>query len=162
MRTATIRTRRFIVVALSACLACSLCLVGCSGTGTSSSTKPKSSSSSASVSSSVSSSTSSSSEPPASSASSQVAPASGGVTPSFKEAMDEYESFINGYCDFMRKYIDSGYSANMMNDYLKWMNQYSSVMAKIEAIDSNNLSGADSAYYIEVVGRANQRLASIL
>ena len=62
----------------------------------------------------------------------------------------------------MRKYIDSGYSTNMMNDYLKWMNQYSSMMAKIEAVDSKNLSAADNAYYLEVVGRVNQRLASIL
>lgn len=85
-----------------------------------------------------------------------------GITPSFKEAMDEYESFIEGYCDFMRKYMDSGYSASMMSDYSKWMNQYSTMMAKIQAVDSKSLSAADSAYYLEVVNRTNQKLASIL
>lgn len=89
-------------------------------------------------------------------------PSASGITPSFKEAMDEYESFIEGHCDFMHKYIDSGYSASMMSDYSKWMNQYSTMMAKIQAVDSNSLSAADSAYYLEVVNRTNQKLASIL
>ena len=83
------------------------------------------------------------------------------VTSSFKEAMDEYESFIDGYCDFMNEYLGSGGDMSMLNDYSKWMNQYSTMMAKIQAIDSKSLSAADNAYYLEVVNRTNQKLASV-
>ena len=49
----------------------------------------------------------------------------------------------------------------MMADYSDMMTGYSEMMEKINAIDSSSLSADDYAYYAEVLGRVNQRLAEI-
>ena len=86
---------------------------------------------------------------------------SGGVTPSVKEAMDSYESYMNKYCDFMEKYNSSADKAGMMTDYLKMLQEYSDMTEKIEGLDQSSWTDADLQYYLEVMNRINQRLASI-
>lgn len=85
-----------------------------------------------------------------------------GVTPSVKAALDEYETFMNQYCDFMEEYIGSGYSVNMMSNYSKFLSQYNKVSSKFRAIDTTTFTAADSAYYAEVVARTTERLSKIL
>lgn len=85
-----------------------------------------------------------------------------GVTPSVRAALDEYETFMNQYCDFMEKYIGSGYSTSMLMDYSKFMSQYNKMTSKFRAIDTTSFTAADSAYYAEVVARTTERLAEIL
>ena len=46
-------------------------------------------------------------------------------------------------------------------DYGKYMNSYLSMMEKFEAIDKDELSTADAAYYVEVSGRILKKLAEI-
>ena len=75
--------------------------------------------------------------------------------------MDSYEKFFDQYVDFMKKYKDSNYSADMLADYTKMMQQYSDTMTKMDSIDQSTLSSADDAYYLEVLGRVTQKLASV-
>ena len=84
---------------------------------------------------------------------------SDGVTPEFKEAMDEYEEFFDEYVEVMKNYSEDpvGYLA----DYTKFLAQYSETMEKLDEIDEDSLSAADSAYYLEVMGRINQKLAEV-
>ena len=49
----------------------------------------------------------------------------------------------------------------MVADYGKYMNSYLSMMKKFEAIDKDELSTADAAYYVEVSGRILKKLAEI-
>lgn len=83
------------------------------------------------------------------------------VDPNFKATMDSYEKFFDQYVDFMKKYKDSNYSADMLSDYTKMMQQYSDTMTKMDSIDQSTLSSADDAYYLEVLGRITQKLASV-
>ncbi len=83
------------------------------------------------------------------------------VTVSFKEMLDEYEAFMNEYCDFMEKYKNSGNAAELLNDYLDFMNRYTEFTKKIDNVDEDSLSEADLAYYLEVTQRVTKRLASI-
>ena len=83
------------------------------------------------------------------------------VDPNFKATMDSYEKFFDQYVDFMKKYKDSNYSADMLADYTKMMQQYSDTMTKMDSIDQSTLSSADDAYYLEVLGRVTQKLASV-
>ncbi|MBQ0098031.1 MAG: zinc ribbon domain-containing protein [Oscillospiraceae bacterium] len=82
------------------------------------------------------------------------------VTVSFKEMLDEYEAFMNEYCDFMEKYKNSGNAAELLNDYLDFMNRYTEFTKKINDVDEDSLSEADLAYYLEVTQRVTKRLAS--
>ncbi len=83
------------------------------------------------------------------------------VSADFKASMDSYEQFFDQYVEFMQKYKDSGDSVSMLADYAKMMEQYSDTMNKLNAVDQNSLSAADEAYYIEVMGRITQKLASV-
>lgn len=83
------------------------------------------------------------------------------VDPNFKATMDSYEQFFDQYVAFMQKYKDSNYSADMLADYTKMMQQYSDTMTKMDSIDQSTLSSADDAYYLEVLGRVTQKLASV-
>lgn len=86
---------------------------------------------------------------------------SGGVTPAVKEAMDSYESFMNKYCDFMEKYTADGAPTSMLTDYLKMMSEYSETTKKLDDMDQSTWADADMQYYLEVMNRVNQRLASV-
>ncbi len=83
------------------------------------------------------------------------------VSADFKASMDSYEKFFDQYVEFMKKYKDSGNSISMLADYTKMMQQYTDTMTKLNAIDQNSLSAADEAYYLEVMGRITQKLASV-
>lgn len=97
----------------------------------------------------------------ASSASSSSNSDSGEVSADFKEMMDEYESFMDSYVDFMQRYKDSDNPASMMAEYSEMMKKYSEFMNKVNAVNTNDLSAADYAYYLEVTARVNKKLASV-
>lgn len=82
-----------------------------------------------------------------------------GIRPSFKEAMDSYEKFFDEYCAFMQKYNAAGNPVSMAVDYAKFMAQYTETMNKLDAIGEEDLSDQEFAYYTEVMGRINQKLA---
>ena len=84
---------------------------------------------------------------------------SGVVTPSFKETMDSYEAFFDSYIDFMKKYKENPSDLTMLSEYADYMSKYNDYMSKISAIDSDNLSAADLAYYSEVHARIMKKLA---
>ncbi|MEE3399707.1 MAG: DUF6591 domain-containing protein, partial [Eubacterium sp.] len=84
-----------------------------------------------------------------------------GVDPDFKATMDAYEKTMNAYCDFMDKYANANPTdaLAMAADYTKMMTEYTNAASKIQSVNENDLSGADLAYYTEVMGRVNTRLA---
>lgn len=81
-----------------------------------------------------------------------------GMRVSFKEAMDSYEEFFDEYAAFMKKYKESDNAATMLTDYLKFMEQYTETMTKLEEWDSSDMNDAELKYYIEVTARINQKL----
>lgn len=84
-----------------------------------------------------------------------------GMRPEFKEAMDSYEAFMNKYCDFMIKYAESPEDLDLIAEYADYVSQYTETMEKIDAIDEEELSDAELAYYLEVTGRVTQKLAGV-
>lgn len=83
------------------------------------------------------------------------------VSPDLKDALDSYESFVDEYVEFMERYKNSGNSAELVKDYYDFMQKYADLSGKIDAIDENNLSAADYAYYTEVMTRISQKLMSV-
>ena len=83
---------------------------------------------------------------------------SDGVTPEFKQMMDEYEAFFNEYVEFMKKYYASDDAMSMMSDYLSMLSRYTEVMDKLDSIDESTLSEADDAYYTAVMLRIDAKL----
>ena len=81
------------------------------------------------------------------------------VSPDFKAAMDSYEEVFNEYIEFMNEFSNSDNSLELLSAYMDYMNKYVDVMGKIDAIDSNQLSHADSIYYLEVTTRIYAKLS---
>lgn len=80
------------------------------------------------------------------------------VTPEFKAAMDSYEAFFDEYIDFMNKYKTSDDSLSMLGEYAEYMKRYAEMAEKMEAIEDQELSDADSLYYLEVTNRIEEKL----
>ena len=84
------------------------------------------------------------------------------VDPEFKAALDQYEAFIDGYCDFLEVYLkaDTNAQLSMMEDYAAWMSQYAEVMDAVRTLDAcrDEMTPAQLSYYIEVTARVSQRM----
>ena len=84
-------------------------------------------------------------------------PASG-IRPEVKEAIDEYEVFMNSYCDFMETYDESDTSA--MLKYLDVLAKYADAEEDFAALE-NELTDEETLYYVKVMNRVNERLLEI-
>lgn len=84
------------------------------------------------------------------------------VDPEFKAALDQYEAFIDGYCDFLEAYLtaDTDTRLSMMEDYAAWMSQYAEVMDAVRTLDAcqDEMTPAQLSYYVEVTARVSQRM----
>lgn len=84
-----------------------------------------------------------------------------GVSADFKAAMDKYEAFIDEYVTFIKKYEEEGRPLSMLSEYTELMTQYTEFAETMAAYNGDNLSAADYAYYIEVMGRVSQKLLEL-
>lgn len=84
---------------------------------------------------------------------------SGLVDSDLKSFLDSYEEFIDEYIEFMEKYNKSDDTISMLTDYTKMMNKYADFMEKLDQYDSDTMSPADQAYYMEVTVRCTEKLA---
>lgn len=83
------------------------------------------------------------------------------VSADFKAAMDKYEAFIDEYVTFIKKYEEEGRPLSMLSEYTELMTQYTEFAETMTAYNGDNLSVADYAYYIEVMGRVSQKLLEL-
>ncbi len=82
-----------------------------------------------------------------------------GMRPEFKTAMDNYESFMNEYCEFMEKYAHSdGTDASLLSDYADYLQKYADAMEAFEAWDNGEMNDKELTYYLEVQNRVTQKL----
>lgn len=82
-----------------------------------------------------------------------------GVDPELKEFLDTYESFINDYVSFMKKYSENpGNALAMLADYSDMMTKYADFEEKIADYDTDTMSVADMKYYLEVIDRCNMKI----
>lgn len=85
-----------------------------------------------------------------------------GMRPEFKEAMDAYEEFMNEYCEFMEKYVASdGTDLGLLADYATYMSKYAEAMEAFDKWDGEDLNAKETAYYLEVQTRINNKLLDI-
>lgn len=84
-----------------------------------------------------------------------------GLRDDFKAAMDSYEAFMNEYCDFMKKYKDNPADAGLIADYASYTAKYADFVNKFSKWESEDLNDTETAYYIEVQTRVNNRLAEV-
>ena len=70
-----------------------------------------------------------------------------------------YEDFMDSYCELMEKYNDD--PATYMAEYLEMNEKYVTVMEELDAIDEDELTDEEEAYYLEVMARINSKLLEV-
>lgn len=80
------------------------------------------------------------------------------VDPELKAFLDGYEAFIDEYIEFMEKYSESDDTIGMLADYTDMMEKYADFAEKLDEYDSDTMSPADAAYYVEVTARCSEKL----
>lgn len=85
------------------------------------------------------------------------------IRPAVKEFLDAYEACMDEYVVFMQKYMnaDPASMVSMLGDYYSILARYTEFAEKIDALDENELTNAELAYYLEVTGRVSQKLLSV-
>lgn len=98
--------------------------------------------------------------PPASTESveSTTSASDGELRSDFKEAMDSYEDFMNDYADFMKKYKSNPSDVSLLADYADYTTKYADMVDKFDKWESEDLSDAELAYYIDVQARVSKLL----
>ena len=85
-----------------------------------------------------------------------------GVDPDLKAILDEYETFMNDYVDFMKSYnSDSTNALTMMGDYLELLDKYQKLGEVVDSYDPDEMSVEDAKYYLDVVNRCNQKMLEL-
>lgn len=84
--------------------------------------------------------------------------ADSGIRPEFKETMDSYELFFDSYIALMQRYQDNPSDLSILTEYTAYMQQYTDVMEKLDAIGEEDLTDAELLYYSEVMSRISQKL----
>ena len=80
------------------------------------------------------------------------------VFPLLKAFLDEYEIFMDKYIEFMKSYNNSTDVASMMTQYTEIVGEYYKYMEALDKYDTDTMSAADAAYYLEVVARVEKKL----
>jgi hypothetical protein len=77
--------------------------------------------------------------------------------------MDSYEEFFDKYVAFIKKYkeADANDALAMLSDYTEMLTKYAEMTEAMDDIDTDSLSTADYAYYIEVTARISTKLLEV-
>lgn len=92
----------------------------------------------------------------------EASAAPAGVNPDLKAFLDGYEAFIDKYIDFMQKYQANPTDLGLLMEYADMMQEYADFMEKVDDYDSDEMSAADAAYYLEVTSRCTQKMLRVL
>ena len=84
------------------------------------------------------------------------------MDPELKAFLDSYERFVDEYVAFMRKYKQNPTDLSLLTEYADIMQKYSDFETAIDRYDSNSMSTADAAYYLEVTTRCTQKMLKIM
>ena len=84
-----------------------------------------------------------------------------GIREDFKNAMDSYETFMNEYVDFMKKYKANPTDPTLISQYSSMLQKYTEQVSAFDKWDSSEMSTEEASYYLEVQTRVNQKLLEV-
>ena len=75
--------------------------------------------------------------------------------------MDSYESFMNEYVEFMKKYQANSTDLVIISQYPTIMQKSSEQLAAIEKWDSKDMTTDEAKYYVDVQARVSKKLLEV-
>lgn len=85
------------------------------------------------------------------------------VKSDFQTLMDDFEKYLDEYCTFIEEYskAEPSEQMTMASEYMRIATEYMEIAEKVQAIDTDELSTDDAAYYLEVMGRCGARMVEV-
>lgn len=82
------------------------------------------------------------------------------IRPEVKDFLDSYEAFMDEYVAFMQTYMsgDLNTMMSMMGSYYAFLERFDDFTDKIDAMDEDELTAAELAYYLDVTARVSKKL----
>ena len=84
------------------------------------------------------------------------------VSDEFKAAMDGYESWFDHYVEVMQEYKSNPQDLELMSEVTKLMSEEVTMLDEFNNLDQSGWNTAETAYYLEVSARIQQKLASVI
>jgi len=82
-----------------------------------------------------------------------------GVSPGVRRMLDDYEEFINEYCDFLDIYDEENFTHQ--TQYLSLMRKYAEYTEEVSSLDQSEMSDTDLKYYENVMERTEKRMEAV-
>lgn len=79
----------------------------------------------------------------------------------FKDAMDSYESYVDEYVEFIKKYNENPSDITLISNYAKMLTKYNQLTKDFKKWKDSDLNDAEESYFIEVETRVNKKLLEI-
>lgn len=80
------------------------------------------------------------------------------VSPELKELLDDYEAWVDHYCDFVETYSTSDNKMENLTELTELLKEEADWAEKIEALNEDEFTNDDLDYYLEVTLRCEKRL----
>ena len=75
--------------------------------------------------------------------------------------MDSYESFMNEYVEFMKKYNANPTNLTLLNQYSSYLEKYNKFVEDFDKWDEDDMNDAELKYYLEVLSRVTNKLSEL-
>lgn len=83
------------------------------------------------------------------------------VSPEFKEAMDSYEAFFDEYVEYMKAYQNDPTNTELLMGLSDMMSREAEMLEKFDEWENEEMTAAESAYYLKVQARITEKLAEV-
>lgn len=83
------------------------------------------------------------------------------ISPEFKEAMDSYEAFYDEYVEYLKAYNNDPTNAELLKGMSELLAREAEMTKKFDAWEDEDMTTAETAYYLEVHSRVLAKLAEV-
>lgn len=84
-----------------------------------------------------------------------------GLRSDFKAAMDSYETVMDEYVAFMKKYKKNPTDKTILNEYSAYLDKYNDAVKKFNNWHSKDLNSDELNYYVDVQARVSKKLIAV-
>ena len=75
--------------------------------------------------------------------------------------MDSYESFMNEYVEFMKKYSADPTNTTLLKQYSSYLEKYDKFTEDVNKWDEDDMNDTELKYYLEVQSRVAKKLSEV-
>lgn len=84
------------------------------------------------------------------------------VDTELKTLLDDYEEFVDEYCECVESYLDNPTNTKLLTRYAELTNELTEYTEALSEYDTRTMSAEDYAYFVEVTTRTSRKMLDVL